>query len=1094
MAAHCKGFMVNRKGWLTSCLALLVFLSSLLLWPHTAGTLPGPASFIPHGLFLLWAVRRPASSVWLWPLPAWVLASQWSGALWAGGLALSLYLLAGATWLAGIRRSAHDLNSPPALFRLLPTVLLVPAAATALLLRGWQALAGVHVSLTQALLQYGGLALALTLCLPAAFTGRAYSRRRYAELPIIALLTLSLWATLLGVGHVPLVPIYLLLYPFMLWAAYRAGIVGATLFGLLVLVLAVVLEVPSFQLLRLPANGIVLNLALVLSALLVAMQSEAAARQMRQLQDSLARFEALLRHSPNVMSLKDLEGRYLLVNRAYSQALGKLPAELIGRKSADFLPPEEAQLVAEQDRQVLNALESRQYEQVLTLDGLPGDFLVTKFPLFDANGLPAGIGCIATDISQNKREQQAKQEAENRYHALIEQSLVGIYILQGERLTYVNDKLAEMLGYPGEALLGQKIDKVLAGEERQRLRQQINQRLRENIAIMHFATRLVRQDGQPLDVEIHSRLFDYRGQHAIIGVVVDISDRVQADANQKLASKVFENAAEGILITGADHRIIAVNQAFTRITGYLPEQVIGRVSRIFRDDTSWSTAMLDGLARHGHWQGEMLDRRRSHEWYPAELSISAVRDDAGEISNYVGVFADITVRKQAEERLQFLANHDPLTRLPNRSWLIARLEDRIQMLAGTGQQAAVMFLDLDRFKLINDSFGHQTGDELLRETASRLEQVVGSRGEIARLGGDEFTLLVSHFASQATLSTLAEDILAVLAQPLRLEGQELIVTGSLGISVYPYDGSDARTLLKNADVAMYRAKEAGKNTYQFFAAEMNAQAVERLQLENSLRQALERGEFELYFQPILVAATRRLEALEVLLRWRHPELGLVPPGRFIPLAEETGLIRPIGDWVIRQACRQLADWDCLGLHVPRLAINLSARQFEQQALIVQVASALAEAGIAAGRLELEMTESMVMQNPTEAVLLLRELKALGVRLSIDDFGTGYSSLSYLKRFPLDTLKIDRSFIEGLPADGDSAAIAEAILAMARKLSFSVVAEGVETEEQAAFLTAKGCQLLQGYLFSRPLPAAELPAFLKRQNPQPLTADNGVIVR
>ena len=1086
--------MVNRKEWLASCLALLVFLPSLLLWPHAATSAPGPASFIPHGLFLLWAVRHPARSIWLWPLLAWGLASQWAGPLWAGGLALSLYLVAGAARLAGIHHARLTLNSLSSLLRLLSSLLLAPAAAAALLLWGVQAFSGVGLPLAQALLQYGALALALVLCVPAAFAGVEYSRRRYLELLLIALVTVSLWAAALGAGHVPLVPIHLLLYPCLLWAACRAGIGGATLLGLLILVLAAFLDGPSFQPVPLPANGIVLNLALVLSAQLVATQSEAAVRRIRQLQDSLARFEAWLRNSPNVMSLKDLEGRYLLVNRAYSRALGKAPAELIGKKSADFLPPEEARATAEQDRQVLSALESRQYEQTLTLDGLPGDFLVTKFPLFDADGLPAGIGCIATDITQSKRERQAKQEAENRYHALIEQSLVGIYILQDECLAYVNDKLAEMLGYPGEDLLGKRIETVLAHEERQRLRQQINQRLSENISIMHFSARLVRKDGQLLDVEIHSRLFEYRGRAAIIGVVVDISDRVQADANQKLASKVFENAAEGILITGADYRIIAVNQAFTRITGYQSEQVIGRVSRIFRDNTSWSVAMLDGLARHGHWQGEMLDRRRSHEWYPAELSISAVRDDAGAITNYVGVFADITVRKQAEERLQFLANHDPLTRLPNRSWLIACLEDRIQQIAGSGQQVAVMFLDLDRFKLINDSFGHQTGDELLRETASRLEQVVGGRGQIARLGGDEFTLLVSHFASQATLSTLAEDILAVLAQPLWLEGQELIVTGSLGISVYPHDGSDARTLLKNADVAMYRAKEAGKNTYQFFAAEMNAQAIERLQLERGLRQALERGEFELHFQPIVAAATYRLEALEVLLRWRHPELGLVSPVRFIPLAEETGLIRPIGDWVIRQACRQLAEWDCLGLHVPRLAINLSARQFEQQGLIVQVAGALAEAGIAAGRLELEMTESMVMQNPSEAVSLLGELKALGVRLSIDDFGTGYSSLSYLKRFPLDTLKIDRSFIEGLPGDGDNAAIAEAILAMARKLSFSVVAEGVETEAQAAFLCAKGCQLLQGYLFSRPLPAAELPAFLQQRSPQPLTRERGAIVR
>jgi diguanylate cyclase (GGDEF)-like protein/PAS domain S-box-containing protein len=530
------------------------------------------------------------------------------------------------------------------------------------------------------------------------------------------------------------------------------------------------------------------------------------------------------------------------------------------------------------------------------------------------------------------------------------------------------------------------------------------------------------------------------------------------------------------LICDADWRIIAVNAAFSRITGYAREHAVGKLSRVFADSRRETFApMMAALADLGYWRGEILDRRQSGDWYPAELSLSVVRDPQGGVVNYVGLFADITVRMQAQERLNFLANHDPLTRLPNRSSLISSLEERLLKMVGGCGQLAVIFIDLDRFKLINDSFGHQTGDELLRVIAIRLSSSVGERGMLARLGGDEFTLLVTDFTNLSDLSEIAEQLLAVLTRPMRLEEHEVFVTGSIGISIFPNDGDDARTLLKNADVAMYRAKEAGKNTYQFFSAEMNTTTFERLVLENGMRQALERNEFELHFQPQVHATSRELVGVEVLLRWRHPQLGLIQPGRFIPLAEETGLIKPIGNWVLAESCRQLTEWDRSGLKVPRVAVNLSARQFEQQNLILLVSSALEHAGLSPERLELEITESMIMLNPLETVRILNELKQLGVKLSIDDFGTGYSSLSILKRFPLDTLKIDRSFIDGLPQDGDSAAITEAVLAMARKMGFTVVAEGVEHEAQAEFLAQRGCDILQGYCFGKPMPVEHFAA-------------------
>ncbi|WP_148715674.1 bifunctional diguanylate cyclase/phosphodiesterase [Chitinolyticbacter meiyuanensis] len=588
---------------------------------------------------------------------------------------------------------------------------------------------------------------------------------------------------------------------------------------------------------------------------------------------------------------------------------------------------------------------------------------------------------------------------------------------------------------------------------------------------------------QTLPLSEHLGVVTMQAAVMMTGLMLALSHRegVAAAREARLSGQVFQNASEGILITDAQARIVAVNPAFTRITGFDAGEAIGRRSRMFGprgNDTG--REMLQKLAEEGYWQGEMPDRRKGGESYPAWLSISAVRDERGQISNYVGVFSDYTNRKEAEQRLHFLANHDALTRLHNRSAMHEALSQAVARCSADQMQLALLFIDLDRFKAINDTLGHDVGDELLKVIAARLRDSVKSTDVIARLGGDEFTVLLENIFHIDDVTHVAERLLQQLCQPIVIHGQELFVTCSIGISLYPGDGRLPAQLLKNADVAMYRAKELGKNNYQFFSPEMNARAFEHLVLETSLRHALERSELRLHFQPQIDVATNELEGVECLIRWEHPELGLVPPASFIPIAEENGLIVQIGEWVLQESCRTMREWEDAGFMIPRVAINLSARQFLREQLPQQVAAALKAYDIAPQRLELEITESMIMQNPQRAVGVLGELRAMGVKLAIDDFGTGYSSLSNLKHFPLDTLKIDRSFIVGVPEDEDSAAITEAIIAMAKKLRLKVVAEGVETLGQMLYMRRSGCHVVQGYLYAMPLDAEALLRYLSRE--------------
>ncbi len=549
-----------------------------------------------------------------------------------------------------------------------------------------------------------------------------------------------------------------------------------------------------------------------------------------------------------------------------------------------------------------------------------------------------------------------------------------------------------------------------------------------------------------------------------------------------LARKVIEASLDGVMIADAKGDIEFVNPAFTQLTGYTPEEVVGRNPRLLqsgRQDGEFYRAMWTGLLRNGFWQGEIWNRRKSGEVFPEWLTINAIRDDEGRIGQYAAIFADISERKKTEERIKNLANFDVLTGLPNRRLFIDRLHMAIATAHRHGDRIAILFLDLDLFKRINDTLGHGVGDSVLVETARRLSACIRDCDSVARLGGDEFVILLPEVGDVEDIGRLAERVISHVRQPFLVDGHELFVTTSIGIALYPEDGGSVETLIKNADTAMYRAKDLGRNSYQLYTSAMNARSFERLAMEASLRHALVRGEFSLAYQVKVDLATGGMSGVEALLRWRHPEMGMVSPVDFIPLAENLGLISAIGNWVLHAACRQCRSWQDLGLPPVRVAVNVSALQFRETDVPALVRAALHDTGLAAEYLELELTESVLMQRVDEVVDVLRQLRDMGVRISIDDFGTGYSSLSYLKRMPIDALKIDRSFVHDIAEDSDGAEIVATIINLAHNLKLRAVAEGVETEAQAEFLRARGCDEIQGFLISRPVSAEDLVSLFDR---------------
>ena len=549
---------------------------------------------------------------------------------------------------------------------------------------------------------------------------------------------------------------------------------------------------------------------------------------------------------------------------------------------------------------------------------------------------------------------------------------------------------------------------------------------------------------------------------------------------EKLSDTVFEYSAEAIMVTDGQGIILNVNPAFSWLTGYRPDEVIGKTPAILksgRHDPAFYQAMWASLLEKDHWEGEVWDRHKDGHHFPKWSTINAVRNGGGEISHFIALFSDISERKENEDRIQFLAEHDHLTGLPNRRLLEQRAAALIASERQGERDLALILIDLDRFKNVNDTLGHQAGDQLLIEVARRLSTCVRATDLVARLGGDEFVVLLGNVGQSEDISHIARKIHASLGAPFTVSGQVVHTPPSMGISRHPQDGNDVETLLRHADTAMYQVKGQGRNAWAFYCQDMDAQLRQRLQLESELHDALEQEAFELHFQPQFDLVSNRITGWETLLRWQHPTRGWIPPQEIIPMAEETGLILPLGRWILEQACREAARWQTEGIGTFRIGVNISPRQVEASGFASEVATILARTGLGAEHLELEITEALLMRPTHQVQANLQTLKQMGVTLALDDFGTGYSALGYLRNYAIDRLKIDRSFIARLAEAEEESAVVRAVLSMAAALQLDVVAEGVETEEQQALLLEQGCRHTQGFLRGQPMPGRDIPAFL-----------------
>jgi len=567
----------------------------------------------------------------------------------------------------------------------------------------------------------------------------------------------------------------------------------------------------------------------------------------------------------------------------------------------------------------------------------------------------------------------------------------------------------------------------------------------------------------------------------LLAVAQDVSERKMAEAEMRKLSGALEQAADTVMITTPDGLIEYVNPAFEKTTGYGRAEVLGRNPRLLNaglQGPEFYQALWETLEKGDVFSEVFINRRKNGSLFYEQKTITPLRDASGAITHFVATGRDITDRIEVEEQLRFLAHHDTLTELPNRALMLERLKRDLAAARSAERRLGVLFLDLDRFKIINDTLGHDAGDDMLRQLSERLLHRLRPNDSIARFGGDEFVLVINDIKSVDELAALAERMLIALLPPFEIQATALHVTASIGISVYPNDGEDSGTLLKHADAAMYRAKEMGGNTFQFYSAEIGSHAMKRLTLENDLRMALERGEFVLHYQPQIDTRSGAVVGVEALLRWNHPERGLVAPLSFIPLLEETGLIMPVGRWVLESALTQLDQWHRAGWRSLKVAVNLSSRQFHEPELVDRLAECLKLHHLPARCVELEITESTLLQHIPATTATLEKLSALGFGIALDDFGTGYSSLSYLRRFPIDALKIDRSFVRDIPEDSNDAAITRAIVVMAQSLQLRLVAEGVEQQRQRDFLLALGCDTMQGYLFSKPLDAAAMTRYLQ----------------
>ena len=686
-------------------------------------------------------------------------------------------------------------------------------------------------------------------------------------------------------------------------------------------------------------------------------------------------------------------------------------------------------------------------------------------------------------LYENRLAHEALRAAEQRNRQLVDQSPEGVVVVLEGRFFYINRAGVDCLGgaNPG-AFAGRSLLEFVEPGQVEPARRYLQAVAGGERAGERIETRLVGVDGGVREVEFTATPYEYYGHATVLAHIHDITLRKEAEREARLAAQVVESTTEGVLVTDAGNRIVSVNPAFTRVTGYTAEEAVGETPALLnsgRHDAAFYEGMWRAIRDHGEWQGEIWNRRKNGEIYPEWLNVTVVRDDAGRITHHIAVFSDITAIKKAEARLHRLAHYDPLTGLANRALFLERLEQSLMQAERTGERFAVLFIDLDRFKAVNDSLGHRAGDQLLEEVARRLEGCLRKSDTVARLGGDEFTALLRHIHSRRDVEELAATIVEVLERPFQLPGGTVQVGSSIGVALYPEAGADVDTLTQRADNAMYRAKEAGRNTYRF---DSDGPAVECAVDEAELRRALEHEELALAYQPYY-GRDGAIAGFEALLRWHHPQRGELPPAQFLPLAEESDLGVAIGQWVLERACTQAGQWNAARPERPErplgLTVNLSRRQLVDPRFAEEVGRVLARTGLPAHLLGLDAAESILLGDLAPLMDNLAGLRALGVRVAVDDFGGGFAALERLRELPLDAIKIDRAFIGRLSEGARDQAIAESMIELAHRLQMEVCAEGVETSEQLAFLQAHHCDLTQGYYLHRPATAAEVETLLAR---------------
>jgi len=809
----------------------------------------------------------------------------------------------------------------------------------------------------------------------------------------------------------------------------------------------------------------------------------------RHLQQSSARLKAIGDAIPDPLFVLDEEGRYVEILTASNNLLYMPADQMRGRRMHEILPSPLADLFLDNVRRTLLQRSAQTFEYDLPTMAGVRRFEARLHPLENLSGQKPAVVLLSRDITERHDFQLQLQASEERFRHLLQNIptlAVQGYTADGTTV-YWNAASERLYGYCATEAIGQNLlNLIVPARFRHEVCDAVTAMATSGQPIAASELVLQRKDGTEVTVfSSHAVVDQSDGSKALFCFDIDLTDRKQAEAELRVAAIAFE-AQEGIMVSDASQKILRVNQAFTRITGYLPDDVVGKGHEILSSgwhDADFYAAIDNALEKDGRWEGEIWSRRKDGDVFPEWLNVTAVKDNLGRVTHYVGTFMDVTHRKAAEDQIRRLAFYDALTGLPNRRLLMDRLQHAMSSGARNGQCGAILFIDLDHFKTLNDTMGHDKGDLLLQQVGNRLTDAVREEDTVARLGGDEFVVMLEGLGQEqqevaARATAIGQKLIAVLNKPYQLAGAEYHSTPSIGITLYSGNNTGIDDLLKQADLAMYQAKSSGRNAMRFFDPHMQAAVSRRAALENDIRRGILLGQFLLFYQP-QVSASGAVLGAEALLRWAHPERGMVSPADFIPVAEESGHILALGSWVLEAACAQLLAWAAdPATEALTLAVNVSSRQFRQPDFADYVLGLLDYTGANPMRLKLELTESLLVDNLEDVIGKMTALRARGVGFSLDDFGTGYSSLSYLKRLPLDQLKIDQSFVADVLTDPNDASIAQTIVALGRGLGLSVIAEGVETAAQRDFLLQAGCETYQGYFFSRPVPADQFVRYLK----------------